>query len=359
MSSHKHRRRAKRRAEQVIDQAWTALEEGHFALARKLAKRAVDQGPMNARFWKERAEILHRLQDDEEARCAARRALVLSPKYQEAEQLLETLGEKVTQPQTAVEVLPSAQTSSMTQRFTERTERFDWEVLGHALERKGAVRLPQLLTEKECGQLRASADFEHEVQMSAEQGGAAYRFFRRPFPSWLEALRAELYARLAPITNRWQAYFSAPEFPLHLDAFLAQCAHRGHRRSSLILLRYPPGSFNAFHRDLPGRIFFPIQCAVSLGPARKEAGGQFALVDVEPGRKKRTLELETDIGDAVLFCAHSRVRMIGGLPGLQPVMHGLRKVGSERYALGLPFHDYPGGPSLRGLYSVGRSADDP
>ena len=78
MSSHKHRRRAKRRAERVIDEAWEALAQGNAALAARLSKRAVDQGPMNARFWKERAEILARMNQRNEARCAAHRAVVLA-----------------------------------------------------------------------------------------------------------------------------------------------------------------------------------------------------------------------------------------------------------------------------------------
>lgn len=98
-------------------------------------------------------------------------------------------------------------------------------------------------------------------------------------------------------------------------------------------------------RDVYGSIFFPLQMAVSLGPARLGDGGEFALVDDRPGKRKRVRTLATDIGDAVICCTRDRLCRIGGLYARQAVMHGAQEVRVERYAAGIPFHDYQGTPA--------------
>ena len=341
MPSIKHRRRAKRRAEKLVEESLDALDSGHDALADKLIQRALSAGPANARFWLEYARISHHRGFTRRTERALRRALELSPDFTEARELLDQLVPP-SEPRSSSEPIAEPDEPPV---VTDRTERFDWGVHADELTLRGVTCLPSLLGVDECVALRGlfSQDerFEHDVHINDERGHVAYRFFRRPLPDVVTALRLELYARLAPIANRFNELVGDPHrWPLTHAAFQRVCAAGGHDRTSPILLRYDPGGFNGFHRDVYGSIYFPLQMAISLGPARSADGGEFALVDDRPGKRKRVRVLSTDIGDAIVFCTRDRLAPIAGLYGRQPVMHGVQEVRAERYAVGIPFHDY-------------------
>ncbi len=348
MPSIKHRRRAKRRAEKLVEESLDALASGHDALADKLIQRALSAGPANARFWLEYARISQQRGLSRRAERAVRRALELSPDFAEARELLDRLA-----PPSAPIVSSASEIVAEVDEppfFTGRTQRFEWDVHAEDLTLRGVTRLPSLLTIDECIGLRDlfSRDevFEHDVNMDDERGRVRYRFFRRPLPELVTALRVELYARLAPVANRFNELIGdSHRWPLTHAAFQRVCAAAGHQRTSPILLRYEPGGFNGFHRDVYGSIYFPLQMAVSLGPSRSTDGGEFALVDDRPGKRKRIRVLPTDIGDAIIFCTRDRLAPIAGLYGRQPVMHGVQEVRAERYAVGIPFHDYAGSSS--------------
>jgi hypothetical protein len=75
--------------------------------------------------------------------------------------------------------------------------------------------------------------FEHEVNMDDERGRLRYRFFRRPLPDLVVGLRAELYARLAPIANRFNELVGDKHrWPLTHTAFQRVSAAGGHQRTS-------------------------------------------------------------------------------------------------------------------------------
>jgi len=194
MPSTKQRRRAKRHADKLVDEAIEAAESGELHLAEKLILRALSAGPANARFWLEHARISLQTGRTRRAERAVRRALELSPDYVEARELLR--------------------------------------------------------------------------EMSPE---------------------ANVAVATKPIVD--------DEPPM----------------------------------------------AVSLGPATIADGGEFALIDDRPGKRKRIRIIATEIGDAVIFCTRDRLCPIAGLYGRQPVMHGVQEVRTERYAVGIPFHDYLGG----------------
>jgi uncharacterized protein len=343
MPSIKNRRRAKRRAEKLVEESLDALESGHDALADKLIQRALSAGPANARFWLEYARISHHRGLNRRAERAIRRALELSPDFAEARELLDQLVPP-TEPMSSSEPIAVADEPPV---FSELTERFEWNTHADDLTLRGVTRLRSLLAVDECIALRGlfsnDEHFEHDVDMNDERGRVRYRFFRRPLPDLVTALRTELYARVAPIANRFNELVGDKHrWPLTHSAFQRVCAAGGHHRTSPILLRYEPGGFNGFHRDVYGSIYFPLQMAISLGPARSEDGGEFALVDERPGKRKRVRVLPTDIGDAIIFCTRDRLTPIAGLYGRQPVMHGVQEVRAERYAIGIPFHDYAG-----------------
>ena len=82
--------------------------------------------------------------------------------------------------------------------------------------------------------------------------------------------------------------------------------------------------------------------ASGLGRATAErlhaAGGAVVLLDLARSAGK---ELAAGLGDAILFCTRDRLVAVGGAYGLQPVMHAVTPIGgSDRYVLGVPFHEY-------------------
>jgi uncharacterized protein len=341
MPSTKQRRRAKRHAERLVEQAIEAADSDQLHLAEKLVQRALSAGPANARFWLEYARIAHQRGLTRRAERAVRRALELSPGYAEAQELLREL---VPEPPAVEPAPPEPEPPPV---FTARTSNVDWSELAAELTARGLARIPSLVSAAECVELRSlfahDDAFEHDVHVDDDRGRLVYRFFTRPLPELVVELRREVYARLAPIANRWNELVGdARRWPATHAAFEREYRAAGHGRTSPILLRYEPGGFNGFHRDLHGTVVFPLQLAVSLGPAAIDDGGELALVDDRPGKRKRVRVLRTDIGDAAVFCTRDRLCPIAGLYGRQPVMHGVQEVRAERYAAGIPFHDYLG-----------------
>jgi hypothetical protein len=227
-----------------------------------------------------------------------------------------------------------------------RTGHADWGEVERELTRRGCARVGGLLAEGECQSLRGlwsePAAFEHAIELEDERGNVAYRFFTRPLPSLIAEVRREVYARAAAIANRWNGLLGKAErFPADHEAFLDLCRRAGQTRTTPILLRYARGGFNAFHRDVFGDVVFPLQLAITLGPGSSDdGGGELLLRDERPG-KERVTRVATRVGDGVLFCTRARLVQIGGLHGLQSVLHGVSPVCSEeRYAAGIPFHDY-------------------
>ena len=344
MPSTKKRRRAKRHAEKLAEEAIEAAASGQLPLAEKLIQRALSAGPANARFWVEQARIALLRGTIGRAERAVRRALELSPGYVDAQLLLDEIA-----PAAAPSGPEPTETPAVAEEivFTARTERFDWGAIAEELGARGVARVRALISTAECVALRdlyrQDEWFEHDVRIDDDRGHVEYRFFTRPLPALVVELRREVYARLAPIVNRWNELVGdARRWPSTHAAFEREFQSAGHGRTSPILLRYEPGGFNGFHRDVYGAIFFPLQMAVSLGPARIGDGGDFALIDDRPGRRKRVRAIATDIGDAVIFCTRDRLCPIAGVYARQAVMHGVQEVRVERYAAGIPFHDYRG-----------------
>jgi hypothetical protein len=236
--------------------------------------------------------------------------------------------------------------------WTERLEPFDWDQLGQRLTRDGYVLLPELVPPNTCAELRSLFDddnlFVKTVEMNdPDFGSGIYRYFRAPIPAAVAGLRRAVYCPAATIVNRWQQLLDEAEtYPREWEQFRDQCRRAGQTKSTPILLKYGPGGFNALHRDLRGRIFFPLQFAVVLSPRADQEpggfqGGEFFLCDVPEGPKARRREIAAGLGDAILFTTRDRLVQIGGAYGLQPVKHGMAPIASgSRMALGVPFHEY-------------------
>ena len=195
----------------------------------------------------------------------------------------------------------------MLREIRARVERLDWEAIAAVLDERGYATMPALLGARECGTLaRLFADerrFRTRVDMARHRfGEGEYRYFAAPLPWVVAELRAHLYARLAPIANRWQsALRQAERYPPTLTAYLARCAAAGQLRPTPLLLRYTAGGYNCLHQDLYGALAFPLQVTVALGRVGRDyTGGEFLLVEQRPRAQSRGDAIVLRQGDSIL-----------------------------------------------------------
>ena len=215
------------------------------------------------------------------------------------------------------------------------------------LDREGCAVLDKLLTPEECRVFAAlypeDRHFRSTVHMARHGfGKGEYRYFRYPLPDRLAELRATLYARLAPIANRWNQRMGIDRlYPADHADYLAQCHEAGQLRPTPLLLRYGPGDYNCLHQDLYGELVFPLQVAILLDePGRDFTGGEFVLTEQRPRMQSRAEVVPLRQGDAVAFAVHHRP--VSGSRGTYRVTlrHGVSRLRSgQRHTLGVIFHD--------------------
>src|SRR5438067_2399556 len=126
----------------------------------------------------------------------------------------------------------------------------DWPSVDEALRERPWAALPALLTPAECAAVASLWDdpdrFRSRVEMARHRfGQGEYRYFARPLPPLVEALRRHAYPPLAAIANGWMEALRAHDrFPATLDDFEAVCARAGQRQPTPLLLRYEEGGYN-------------------------------------------------------------------------------------------------------------------
>ena len=84
----------------------------------------------------------------------------------------------------------------------------DWPRVATDLDRHGCAAIERLLAKEECGAVAdlygRDALFRSRVVMARHGfGEGEYKYFAAPLPRLVAELRAALYARLAPVANRW------------------------------------------------------------------------------------------------------------------------------------------------------------
>jgi hypothetical protein len=236
----------------------------------------------------------------------------------------------------------------VTPALASRLRRIDWRRVEQELDAEGWSRLGALLSAAECRALRRDFDrdplFRATIDMERHGfGRGVYRYFAAPLPALVGALRAALYARLAPIAQRWAAALGeeTDSVPATLDAYLARCHAAGQRRPTPLLLRYRPGDYNCLHQDLYGRLAFPLQVVIPLSrPGADYQGGELLFVEQRPRRQSRGTAVLPAAGEGVVFA--NRLRPCAGRRGVYRVQmrHGVSTVRrGERVALGIIFHD--------------------
>ena len=229
-----------------------------------------------------------------------------------------------------------------------RIDGLDWREAEGSLARLGYARSRHVLLDAaECRALSALyADdrlFRSRIEMARHRfGEGEYKYFARPLPPIVAALRDGLYRRLAKIANAWMAQLGeARRYPPGLDAFLAECAVRGQTRPTPLLLRYREGGFNCLHQDLYGEVAFPLQAMIPLSRSGADyTGGEFLLVEQRPRAQSVATAIAPARGELVVF--PNRIRPVEGSRGWYRagVRHGASRIlTGSRDAVAIIFHD--------------------
>lgn len=244
-------------------------------------------------------------------------------------------------------VAPTQGQPQIVEGFAERVGLQDWPALARGLDDLGCALTGPIMSADECRAIAALYDepglFRSTIDMARYRFGAGqYRYFERPLPDPVAALRAAFWPHLLPIARAWATRLKQPApWPDALDDWLVCCHTAGQTRPTPLLLRYGPGDWNALHRDLYGDLVFPLQVVVGLDePGVDYTGGEFLLVEQRPRAQSRGTSTPLARGRALIFT--TRDRPVPSTRGWSaaPVRHGVSVVRTgRRHALGLVFHD--------------------
>lgn len=243
--------------------------------------------------------------------------------------------------------MPAASKIRSAPQLEKRIDELDWQRIQAELDSHGVGLTGPLLAPGECATLAGlyadESRFRSRIIMARHGfGSGEYQYFANPLPEPIASLRPAVYARLAPIANRWnEALGIAQRYPATLDAFLALCHEAGQTRPTPLLLKYGAGDYNCLHQDLYGDLFFPFQMVILLSrPGEDFTGGEFTLVEQRPRMQSRPEVVPLVQGEAAIFAVQHRP--VQGSRGTYRVnlRHGVSRVRSgERYTAGLIFHD--------------------
>ena len=239
--------------------------------------------------------------------------------------------------------------SVVAEAVADRVAAVDWDGVEAALDAQGFAPLPALLDPSECAALALmypdEARFRSRIDMARYRFGVGeYQYFAAPLPPLVQTLREALYARLAPIANRWRVRLkpdTTDSLPCDLDAFLTRCHERGQNRPTPLLLSYATGGYNCLHQDVYGDVAFPLQAVFALSRAGIDyRGGELLLVEQRPRAQSRGHAVTIEQGAAVVFA--TRERPAAGARGDYRVTmrHGVATVtAGARMTLGVIFPD--------------------
>ncbi|WP_433929886.1 2OG-Fe(II) oxygenase [Sorangium cellulosum] len=229
----------------------------------------------------------------------------------------------------------------------ERVASVDWARVSQELDAQGCAVVEGLITRAECGEIAAlyARDelFRSRVVMSRHGfGRGEYRYFARPLPGLVAALRTGVYPRLVPTANRWsEAMGLEVQYPEEHARFVERCHAAGQVQPTPLLLQYGEGDYNCLHQDLYGEHVFPLQVAILLSePERDFTGGEFVMTEQRPRMQSRPMVVPLRQGDAAVFAV--RHRPVQGARGVYRVnmRHGVSRVRSgRRHTVGIIFHD--------------------
>ncbi len=222
----------------------------------------------------------------------------------------------------------------------------DWLDIEQSLSANGNALLPGLLTPEQCDELIAMypQDKRYRTRIVMARHGfglGEYKYFNYPLPGILSQLRAALYARLAPIGNRWNQSMGIDiRYPAQLEGFLDRCHAAGQTRPTPLILKYVEGDYNCLHQDLYGEHVFPLQVAILLAkPGEDFTGGEFVMTENAPSQQRADV-VPLRQGDGVVFTVNQRPVETKRSTRRVAMRHGVSRVRSgNRHTIGLIFHD--------------------
>jgi hypothetical protein len=223
----------------------------------------------------------------------------------------------------------------------------DWDRVFRDLDERGNAVIEGLIAPGDCRALASlyedDARFRSRIVMARHGfGRGEYKYFGHPLPEPVASLRSRVYARLAPLANRWSERMGlAVRYPETHPEFLARCHAAGQRKPTPLLLRYDAGDYNCLHQDLYGEHVFPFQLAILLSePGRDFSGGEFVMTEQRPRMQSRVDVVPLGMGDGVVFAVHHRP--VQGTRSVYRVTlrHGVSRIRSgRRHTVGIIFHD--------------------
>jgi hypothetical protein len=223
----------------------------------------------------------------------------------------------------------------------------DWESCYSALNNRGYVHLPGILSKDECEAFSNSYTqeklYRSVISMARYRFGLGeYKYFNYPLPPLLNELRTNFYRKLQPIANRWMNVLGIDEqYPSEHAELVARCHQKDQKRPTPLILRYEKDGFNTLHQDLYGDVYFPFQVVFVLSQkGRDHDGGELVFVEQLPRAQSRAEIVAPDQGDAIILTTN--FRPVSGTRGYYraKMKHGVSPVRSGvRYALGVIFHD--------------------
>lgn len=221
-----------------------------------------------------------------------------------------------------------------------------WLDIEQSLNANGNALLPGLLTPEQCDELIAMypQDKRYRTRIVMARHGfglGEYKYFNYPLPGILSQLRAALYARLAPIGNRWNQSMGIDiRYPAQLEGFLDRCHAAGQTRPTPLILKYVDGDYNCLHQDLYGEHVFPLQVAILLAkPGEDFTGGEFVMTENAPSQQRADV-VPLRQGDGVVFAVNQRPVEAKRSTRRVAMRHGVSRVRSgNRHTIGLIFHD--------------------
>lgn len=233
------------------------------------------------------------------------------------------------------------------QNIIQKIENTDWNVLTETMHQNGHALIPELLTNSQCEELKASYGdpdaYRKTVHMERHRfGRGQYKYFNYPLPELIREIRTRIYPRVAPIANAWFTALNIDRtFPLQHAELLKQCHENGQKLATVLILKYGKGGFNTLHQDLYGDVYFPIQVVLFLSdPETDYSGGEFVLTQQVPRSQSKAIVLKPKKGDLLIFTTNFKPER--GTKGYYRVTmkHGVSEVHhGERYTLGIIFHD--------------------
>ena len=223
----------------------------------------------------------------------------------------------------------------------------DWASVTDELNEKGFASVSRVLSRETCDEFIKNYDatdlYRKIVVMERYRFGLGeYKYFKYPLPNLVQAVREEVYPKLAPIANAWMNQLRIEkQFPKTFEELQTLCHSNNQTKPTPLILKYGKGGHNTLHQDLYGEVYFPIQLAFFLNePDEDYTGGEFVLTQQTPRVQSKATVLRPRKGDVIIFTTN--FKPVKGSKGYYRVnmKHGVSEVQSgNRHTLGVIFHD--------------------